>query len=81
MVRTDVVVLAEPVVDDRLGLARCCEPFKRRPASNGRKRCCNPTCFCAHRWAIVPALAAWPSARTQTTPTATRPLAPRPPLN
>jgi len=30
---------------------------------------------------LVPALAAWPSARTQTAPTATPPLAPRSPLN
>jgi transposase InsO family protein len=30
---------------------------------------------------FVPALAAWPSARPQTAPTATLPLAPRPPLN
>ena len=30
---------------------------------------------------FVPALAAWPPARTQTAPTATLPLAPRPPLN
>ena len=30
---------------------------------------------------FVPALAAWPSARTQTAPTATLPLAPKPPLN
>ena len=30
---------------------------------------------------FVPALAAWPSVRIQTAPTATLPLAPRPPLN
>jgi hypothetical protein len=30
---------------------------------------------------LIPALAAWPSARPQTAPTATLPLAPRPPLN
>jgi transposase InsO family protein len=30
---------------------------------------------------FVPALAAWPSARTQIAPTATLPLAQRPPLN
>jgi transposase InsO family protein len=30
---------------------------------------------------FVPAFAAWPSARNQTAPTATLPLAPRPPLN
>ena len=30
---------------------------------------------------FVPALAAWPSARPQTAPTATLPLAPKPPLN
>jgi hypothetical protein len=30
---------------------------------------------------FVAALAAWPSARPQTAPTATLPLAPRPPLN
>ena len=30
---------------------------------------------------FVPDLAAWPSARTQTAPTATLPLAPKPPLN
>ncbi len=30
---------------------------------------------------LIPELAAWPSARPQTAPTATLPLAPRPPLN